>query len=70
MATTSSIAEIAARIAGRIFTPDFHACTVRPQLLKHERSGNWRKLVGVEPTCDTLTGHTPDLKSGPSAGQD
>ena len=30
----------------------------------------WRKLVGVEPTRDTVTAHAPDLKSGPSTGQD
>jgi len=30
----------------------------------------WRKLVGVEPTCDAVKRRTPDLKSGPSTGQD
>ena len=34
-----------------------------------EQAG-WRKLVGVEPTCEAVTVHTPDLKSGPGPGQE
>jgi len=26
--------------------------------------------VGVEPTCEAVTVHTPDLKSGPGPGQE
>lgn len=43
--------------------------SIRPQVIE-EKALDWRKLVGVEPTCDPLTDRTPDLKSGPSTGQD
>jgi len=58
-------------IAARIAAPSEEEIQQAPAAAFAKNGGSpWRKLVGVEPTCEPLTDRTPDLKPGPSTGQD
>ena len=49
--------------------PGSGACAPDAGARVPQRPGMWRKLVGVEPTCDTMY-RTPGLKPVPSTGQE